>query len=165
MLCWCAAYFQAPCLLFETRFQYPYAGLWLLECCCCQAVLLTDFATGTLAPQHPPLPPPLLHPLPPPPPHTLPSPHCLLLTPLQPLHVPCQHPHMCPAADLPLLAAVASSVLSVPLPPSTALMGEVGLGGELRIGQQQLQVGGAQSTAAAAAIGCSTGTVCTAVYC
>lgn len=36
------------------------------------------------------------------------------------------------ALDLPLLAAVASSALDVPLPPRTLVLGEVGLQGELR---------------------------------
>ena len=34
--------------------------------------------------------------------------------------------------DLPLLAAVASSVLDAPLPPRTLVVGEIGLGGEVR---------------------------------
>jgi DNA repair protein RadA/Sms len=37
-----------------------------------------------------------------------------------------------PAADLSVLAAVASSVRNRPLPPSTAVFGEVGLSGEIR---------------------------------
>ncbi len=36
------------------------------------------------------------------------------------------------ALDLPLMAAVASSYLDVPLPPRVLLVGEVGLRGELR---------------------------------
>ena len=41
-----------------------------------------------------------------------------------------------PAADLPLCAAVASAMREVPVPPDWALMGEIGLAGEVRaIGQ------------------------------
>jgi predicted ATP-dependent serine protease len=36
------------------------------------------------------------------------------------------------STDLAVLAAIASSVANVPLPPGTALLGEVGLAGELR---------------------------------
>ena len=37
-----------------------------------------------------------------------------------------------PAADLAVLAALASSVRNRPIPPGTAVFGEVGLGGEVR---------------------------------
>ncbi len=37
-----------------------------------------------------------------------------------------------PAADLAVLAALASSVRNIPVPPDAVLMGEVGLGGEVR---------------------------------
>jgi DNA repair protein RadA/Sms len=36
------------------------------------------------------------------------------------------------STDLAVLAAIASSVANTPLPPGTALLGEVGLAGELR---------------------------------
>ena len=46
-----------------------------------------------------------------------------------------------PAADLSVVAAVASSVRNRSLPPSTALFGEVGLSGEIRgIPQAPLRV-------------------------
>jgi DNA repair protein RadA/Sms len=46
-----------------------------------------------------------------------------------------------PAADLGVAAAVASSFRNRPLPPRTALFGEVGLGGEVRgAGQPGLRV-------------------------
>ena len=37
-----------------------------------------------------------------------------------------------PAADLPLCAAVVSSLTDTPLPPDTVIFGEVGLSGEVR---------------------------------
>jgi hypothetical protein len=52
------------------------------------------------------------------------------------------------AADLPLLAAVASSYLDAPLPPRTLVVGEVGLRGELR-GTANMEVGRVQGARAA----------------
>ncbi|NNE34849.1 MAG: DNA repair protein RadA, partial [Rhodothermales bacterium] len=64
-----------------------------------------------------------------------------------------------PAADLGILMAVASSLLDRPLPPDTAIIGEVGLGGEVRsVSQISVRIREAEKLGFRAAVVPSRGT-------
>lgn len=65
---------------------------------------------------------------PPPPPHTQAHLYNLFLNVVSGIRIPPGET----STDLAVLAAVASSVANAPLPPGTALLGEVGLRGELQ---------------------------------